>query len=92
MLKKFPFGDTLLRDLAVLQPDQTTTHSTDTIISLAKRFPQLGLDDLESLDQLREEFLDFCLSPMDLPTPSNYLAADCTTKHNQAPFGGRQGN
>ena len=52
-LKIFPFGDTLLRDLAVYQPDQTATHSIDTIISLAKRFPQLGLDDFDSLDQLR---------------------------------------
>ena len=32
MLQKFPFGDTLLKDLGVLQPDQTTSYSVDTII------------------------------------------------------------
>ena len=85
-LKIFPFGDTLLRDLAVYQPDQTATHSIDTIISLAKRFPQLGLDDFDSLDQLREEFLDFFLFPMDLPTPSDSLAADGTTKPRSGSF------
>ena len=41
MLKKFPFGDTLLRDLGVLQPDKTS-YEVETMISLAERFPQLN--------------------------------------------------
>eukprot|EP00731_Ephydatia_muelleri_P014342 Em0008g62a len=56
------------RDRRVLQPDKAASFSVDTIIGLAKRFPQLDLADSASLDQLREEFIDFTLSP-DLPAP-----------------------
>ena len=80
MLQKFPFGDTLLKDLRVLQPEKAASYPVSTIIGLAKRFPQLGLADSVSLDQLREEFLDFTLSPTDLPTTGEYLAADGTMK------------
>ena len=66
MIKKFPFGDTL-QDLGVLVPDKVSTYSVETITRLAKRFPQLGLSDPSFLDHLREEFLDFTLSPGDLP-------------------------
>ena len=65
-LKKFPFDDTLLKDLGVLQPEKTS-NEVETIISLVERFPQLDLSDPKSLDCLREEFLNFSLSPMDLP-------------------------
>ena len=50
MLKKFPFGDSILKDLGVLQPQQTASYSIDTILGLAKRFPQLDLADSASLD------------------------------------------
>ena len=76
MLQKFPFGDSLLKDLGILQPEKTTSYSFDLIQRLAKRFPQLGLADEASIDQLREEFIDFTLSPLDLPSVSEYKAAD----------------
>ena len=79
MLAKFPFKDTLLKNLRVLQPDKAASFSVDTIIGLAKRFPQLDLADSASLDQLREEFIDFTLSP-DLPAPGECHAADGTIK------------
>ena len=89
MPQKFPFEDTLLKDLGVVQPDQTTSNSVDTIIRLAKHFPQLGLADSASLDHLREEFLDFCLSPMDLPTPGQYLVLMALPNLDQTLFGRR---
>ncbi|KAL5502306.1 hypothetical protein EMCRGX_G009055 [Ephydatia muelleri] len=64
----------------VLQPDKAASFSVDTVIGLAKRFPQPDLADSASLDQLREEFIDFTLSPSDLPTPGEYHAADGTIK------------
>ena len=74
MLNKFPFGDTLLKDLSVLQPENTSPFSK--IISLANIFPQIGLSDSASLDSLKEEFQDFKLSPGDLPSVVKYKAAD----------------
>ena len=52
----------------------------DRVQYLAERFPQLGLADDVSIDQLREEFMDFTLSPLDLPSVSEYKAADDTLK------------
>ena len=80
MIKKFPFGDTLLQDLEILIPDKVTSFSINTIFRLAKRFPQLELSDPNSLDRLREEYLDFTLSPSELPTQTEYMAADKTRK------------
>ena len=76
MLNKFPFGDTLMKDLSVLQPENTSLFPFSKIISLAKRFPQIGLSESASLDQLQEEFQDFKLSPGDLPSIVKYKAAD----------------
>ena len=73
MLNKFPFGDTLLKDLSVLQP---SSFPFSTVASLAKRFPQIELSDSASLDRLKEEFEDFKLSPGDLPSIVKYKAAD----------------
>ena len=87
MLKKFPFGDSILKDLGVLQPQQTPSYSIDTILGLAKRVPQLDLADSASLDQLREEFMDFILSQADLPSLTDYHAADGTTKPRLVNFG-----
>ena len=57
------------------------------MVSLAKRFPQIGLADANSLDQLREEFLDFKLSPTDFPSLAEYTAADLTKKPSAIEFG-----
>ena len=65
ILKQFPFGDTLLKDLSILQPDSAPFFSVEKLLSLAKHFPQVGLADSRSLDKLREEFQDFQLSPAD---------------------------
>lgn len=86
MLKKFPFGDSLLKTLAIMNPDKAATFPANTVVSLAKRFPQLGLSDSESLRCLQQEFLDFTLSPSDLPTPHTYNACDHTKKACAGPF------
>ena len=44
MTKKFPFDDTLLKDLGILQPEKTSDHDVSTVVKLAKRFPQLQLN------------------------------------------------
>ena len=77
MLEKFPFGDTLMKDLSMLQPENTSSFPFSKVISLAKRFP---LSDSASLDKLKEEFLDFKLSPGDLPSVVKYKAADGTMR------------
>lgn len=76
MLNKFPFGDTLMKDLSVLQPEKTSSFPFSKVISLAERFPQIGLSDSSSLDRLNEEFQDFKLSPGDLPSVVKYKTAD----------------
>ena len=86
MFQKFPFRDSLLKDLGVLQPNKTSSYPVSTVLDLAKRFPQLDLANTESLDQLREEFIDFSLSPGDLPPSEEYLAADGTMKPRAGPF------
>ena len=53
---------------------------------MAKRFPQLGLDDPESLQCLKEEFTDFTLSPGDLPTPKKYNAVGHLKRVCAGPF------
>lgn len=65
MLKKLPFGDSILNNLGVINPEQVCAYSIDTVKTLAARFPQLELADTEALDQLQEEFMDFTLSPGD---------------------------
>ena len=66
MLKKFPFGDTLIKDLGILQPEKTSFYAVNTVSGLTKKFPQLRLSDSESIDCLKEEFTDFLLSPGDV--------------------------
>ncbi len=60
MFKKFPFGDTILQDLGIVQPIKTKSYTEDTIKRLAKRFPH-------SLHLLVQEFTAFLLCPEDLP-------------------------
>jgi hypothetical protein len=76
MLNNFSFGDTLMKDLSMLQPENTSLFPFSKIITLAKRFPQIALSESASLDQLQEEFQDFKLSPGDLPSIVKYKAAD----------------
>ena len=73
MLKKFPFGDSILRHLDIINPDKFCSYSFSTVEGLAKRFPQLGLAGSRTLDLLREEFIDFKLSPADHPPVSIQL-------------------
>ena len=54
--------------------------TTETKISLAKRFPQLGLSDSSSLRCLEEEFLDFTLPPSELPSITTYDTCDNNNK------------
>ena len=75
MLEKFPHGDTILKDLGIINPDKVTTSSFQTVKSLAKRFPQLDLAASESIDSLREEFMDFTLSPADHLVVDTYKSA-----------------
>ncbi len=67
MLKKFPFSDSLLKNLEILNPESTYSHDVSSVIDFSKKFPQIGLTDSSSLDKLREEFLDLKLSPADQP-------------------------
>ena len=64
MLVKFPFGDSLMKDLRIIQPEHTSSFSFNTINSLAKRFPPIGLNDVVSLQNLKEQFQDFNFLPM----------------------------
>ena len=66
MLKKFPFGDTLMNDLDIFQPEKTSSRAVNTVLVFAKRIPQLRLSDSESIDYPKEEFIDFLLSPGDV--------------------------
>ena len=75
MLEKFPLGDSILRDLGIINPDKVTTHSFETIKSLAKQFPQLDLAGLKTIDGLRDEFMDFTLSPLDHLVVETYKSA-----------------
>ena len=75
MLKKFPFGNSILRDLDIINPDKFCSYSFSTVEGLAKRFPQLGLADSRTFDLLREEFMDFKLSPANHSPVSTYNSA-----------------
>lgn len=50
--------------------------SFSTVITLAKRFLQIGVSDSASFERLKEEFQDFKLFPGDLPSVVKYKAAD----------------
>ena len=65
---------------------ENTSFPFSKIISLAKRFPQIGLSEPASLDRLQEEFQDFKLSPGDLPSIVKYMAADGVMRSQAGPF------
>ena len=54
MFKKFPFDDSLMKDLEIIQPQKAAEFPITKAISLATRFPQLGLAHDRSLDKLWE--------------------------------------
>ena len=56
-----------MKDLGIINPEQISPYTFNTVEKLAKRFPQLDLHTSNSLDRLREEFTDFKLSPGDHP-------------------------
>ena len=66
-LKNFPFGDSFLKDLGIINPQSTSTYEFSTVRTLTKRFPQLGLAESSSLDTLREEFMDFAYHQVNTP-------------------------
>jgi len=67
MMKKFLFGDSLLRDLEILKPKKLASSTIDVVIGLANKFSQLKLsDDYSSFDKLSEECLDCILSSTDI--------------------------
>ncbi len=86
MIKKFPFADTLMKDLGIIRPNMTKSYSISTIKQLALRFPQIGLSSSESLALLESEFSDYILSPVDLPTVEQYRDCDGTEKPRPGPF------
>ena len=75
MLNKIPFGDSIFQDLGIINPDQVCSYDFTTVERLVKRFPQLNLNDSRSIRSLRIEFMDFKLSPAELPTPDTYKSA-----------------
>lgn len=86
MLNKFPFGNSILKDLGIINPEKTCTYSFSTIESLAKRFPQLDLADSESINALRDQFMDFKLSPAEHPAISVYRSATGDEKPRAGKF------
>ena len=75
-----------MKDLGILQPENTASFSVSTVLTLAKRFPQLELAGNHILDQLREEFTDFQLSQADLPSLCMYKAGDGSEKPRSGLF------
>ena len=70
LVKKFPFGSTVLSDLRILNPLERRTFNDfpAAVVRLAKHFPQLGLSQAEKLEELKTEAIDFYLAdPADLP-------------------------
>ena len=61
-----------MKHLGVINPDQTCTYDFSVVEGLAKRFPQLGIADREPIDGLRDELMDFKLSPAEYPQVANY--------------------
>ena len=51
MLKKFPFGDSLLKEFEIVNPESAKTFSFSTLVSLARRF-QFGPSEFFKLDML----------------------------------------
>ena len=90
MLKMLPFSDSLLKNLEIINPEATCSNNISAVVDLSKRCPHIGLTDSSSLDKLREEFMDFKLSPADLPCIEKYKSSQLTRQRGlkQETFGG----
>uniref|UniRef100_H2ZUA5 HAT C-terminal dimerisation domain-containing protein n=1 Tax=Latimeria chalumnae TaxID=7897 RepID=H2ZUA5_LATCH len=67
MLRAFPIGDQLLKDMTILSPEEKENIPAQTVINVAKRSPQVIQE--KQLDKLREEFTDYQLTePGELPS------------------------
>ena len=73
MVSKFPFRDTTIRDLSLLDPSSRSKTTSTSVTRLAKRFLRLSTEDM---DDLHREFLDYKsmpedqLPPVDASSPS----------------------
>ena len=73
MVSKFPFRDTTIRDLSLLDPSSRSKTTSASVTRLAKRFLRLSTEDM---DDLHREFLDYKsmpedqLPPVDASSPS----------------------
>ena len=80
MIQKFPFQRFLYERSRSPLALENMLYFVNINFGLVNHFLQLNLADASSLDQLREEFVDFQLSPADLTSLSTYGAADLTQK------------
>ena len=70
MLKKFPFSDSIFKDLGVISLDQVCTptvllwHNQEPSNSIATN-RELHVTEDKALDQLQEEIMDFTISTGD---------------------------
>ena len=74
--EKNSYGDSLLKDFEIINPESVNTYSFPTVLSLAKRFPQIVWSESSKLDKLWEEFMDIKLSLVDHPPIQQYKSAD----------------
>ena len=75
--------------MGVINPDRVSSINFSTIEGLAKRFPQLGISDSQSVDTLTINFMDLKLSLTDLPSPDTYKSATGDDKPRPGKFGMR---
>lgn len=74
LLKKFPFGSSILPDLRILNPSERRNFKEfpAAVLRLAKQFPQLGLSETGKLEELNTEAVDFYMADAaDLPEHSD---------------------
>ena len=69
LMKKFPFGSKILRDLRILNPSERRTFKDfpAAVLRLAKQFPQLGMSYTGKLEELKTEAVDCIADAVDLP-------------------------
>ena len=72
--------------MGIINPDQVCSYDFTTVEGLAKRFPQLSLNDSQSLDSLKIEFMDFKHSPAELPSLNTYKSATGDEKPRPGKF------
>ena len=75
-----------MKDLGIINPNDACTYTFSIVESLAKCFPQLGLDDSASINALRDEFMDFKLSPAEHPAVDTYISATDDDKPRPGQF------